>query len=74
VRYRPIGAARAAAPQPADLRRRRHHRPFIGIKLIDLRAIVARHTLGRQLGVLGEPRVNVLELNMELDAVGAVKK
>ena len=26
VKYRPVGAARAAAPQPADLRRRRHHR------------------------------------------------
>ncbi|HMD40075.1 MAG TPA: potassium-transporting ATPase subunit KdpC [Candidatus Acidoferrum sp.] len=34
----------------------------------DLRALVARHTLGRQLGVLGEPRVNVVELNLELDA------
>ena len=33
-----------------------------------LRALVARHTLGRQFGVLGEPRVNVLELNLDLDA------
>src|SRR5271163_506425 len=40
----------------------------------DVRAMVARHTLGRQLGVLGEPRVNVLELNMELDATHPVKK
>jgi K+-transporting ATPase ATPase C chain len=38
------------------------------------KAMVARHTLGRQFGVLGEPRVNVLELNMELDATSAVKK
>jgi len=45
-----------------------------GMNPADVRAIVARHTLGRQLGVLGEPRVNVLELNMELDAAGAVKK
>jgi K+-transporting ATPase ATPase C chain len=34
----------------------------------DLRALVAKHTLGRQFGLLGEPRVNVIELNLELDA------
>jgi potassium-transporting ATPase KdpC subunit len=34
----------------------------------DLRTMVAKHTKGRDLGFLGEPRVNVLELNLELDA------
>jgi potassium-transporting ATPase KdpC subunit len=34
----------------------------------DLRAMIARHTEGRQFGFLGEARVNVFELNLELDA------
>lgn len=34
----------------------------------DLRSLVQRHTLGRQFGLFGEPRVNVIELNLDLDA------
>ena len=33
----------------------------------DLRNLVTAHTEGRQFGFLGEPRVNVLELNIDLD-------
>jgi potassium-transporting ATPase KdpC subunit len=32
-----------------------------------IRQLVAEHTAGRTFGVLGEPRVNVLELNLALD-------
>lgn len=38
-----------------------------------LRQLIEAHTQGRQFGILGEPRVNVLELNMALDQAGTRK-
>ena len=35
----------------------------------DLRALVRKHTRDRQFGTLGEPRVNVFQLNLDLDSV-----
>lgn len=39
-----------------------------GMKEGEVRRLVEKHTLGRQFGFLGEPRVRVLELNLDLDA------
>ncbi|HSP63856.1 MAG TPA: potassium-transporting ATPase subunit KdpC [Pyrinomonadaceae bacterium] len=39
-----------------------------GLSETEVRQIVAAHTEGRQFGFLGEPRVNVLELNLDLDS------
>ncbi len=40
-----------------------------GLNTDAVRKLVAEHTEGRQFGILGEPRVNVLELNLALDVM-----
>lgn len=59
-----ITPANAALQAPRVARER-------GLPEADVRAAVARHTRGRQLGLLGEPRVDVLGLNLELDRLAA---
>jgi K+-transporting ATPase ATPase C chain len=54
----------AAAYQAARVARVR------GLPLIEVQALIQQHTQGRDLGILGEDRVNVLELNLALDALG----
>jgi K+-transporting ATPase ATPase C chain len=39
-----------------------------GMSVEAVRALLSRNTEGRTLGVLGEPRVNVVNLNLALDA------
>lgn len=39
-----------------------------GMPVADVRRLILTHTQGRTLGMLGEPRVNVLQLNLALDA------
>lgn len=53
-----VAAAEYQVPRIARLR---------GIQETRIRKLVAAHTLGRQLGVLGESRVEVLSLNLALD-------
>jgi K+-transporting ATPase ATPase C chain len=45
-----------------------------GMSVETVRSLIAAHVTQRQLGLLGEPRVNVLELNRALDAQGASTK
>jgi potassium-transporting ATPase KdpC subunit len=45
-----------------------------GLSLDAVRSIIEAHVAQRQLGLLGEPHVNVLELNRALDAQGAAPK
>jgi len=53
-------AARFQAPRVASVR---------DLPLDDVLALIEEHTEGRDLGVLGQPRVNVLELNLALERV-----
>lgn len=45
-----------------------------GMSVDEVRQVVAKHTQGRQLGIFGEARVNVLELNLELDEASPSKQ
>jgi len=44
-----------------------------GISLQQVQQLIAEHTEGRTLGFLGEPRVNVLKVNMALDRAAPLR-
>jgi potassium-transporting ATPase KdpC subunit len=52
------------------------HRIAVARNLPDnvIKNLITKHITGRQFGILGEPRVNVLELNLALDALTVNKK
>ncbi|HKM52182.1 MAG TPA: potassium-transporting ATPase subunit KdpC [Isosphaeraceae bacterium] len=54
-------------PDAAEFQIPRIVKARTGISVDRIRQLIAQHTASRQLGVLGEPRVNVLELNLDLD-------
>ena len=45
-----------------------------GMSEAEVRNIVAAHSEGRQFGFLGEPRVHVIELNLDLDRIRPMKQ
>ena len=55
----------AAAYQAARVAKARN------LPLPQVQQLIATHTEGRLFGLLGEPRVNVLQFNMALDAIGS---